>query len=255
MDDRTNFGNRDRGRIVAGLILVAVGAALLMRNMGYDLPYWLFTWPVILVLVGIYSGIKHNFRNNTWFIFILVGFFFLLDDIMPGLKLEPSFWPVAIIILGILFIIRPRKNRWINNSNEAQNKLSGMTADAPSNQSEDSSYYSADYLRVDSVFSGVNRIVLSKNFQGGNISCVFGGAEIDLSQADMQGTVVLKIDLVFGGVKLVVPPHWTIQNQVGGVFHGVEDKRKYNTVVGADPNKMLILKGSAVFAGVDIRSY
>ena len=41
--------HNNSGRVMAGLVLVIVGIAVLARQMGVDLPYWLFTWPMILV--------------------------------------------------------------------------------------------------------------------------------------------------------------------------------------------------------------
>jgi len=82
---------RPEGRIFAGIILVGVGAALLLRNSGFPFPNWLFSWPVILILVGIYSGFKHNFKNNSWIIMIGIGGFFLVDRFIPDLRLAPYF--------------------------------------------------------------------------------------------------------------------------------------------------------------------
>ena len=113
----------------------------------------------------------------------------------------------------------------------------------------------SEVLKVDSVFSGVQRKVMSKNFQGGKVNCVFGGADVDLSQADINGKVEIKFDVVFGGAKIIVPPHWNIYNQIDGAFHGVDDKRKFNASVGMDPQKTLVLRGSLVFGGVEIKSY
>ena len=58
----------------------------------------------------------------------------------------------------------------------------------------------------------------------------------------------------FGGAKIIVPSNWVVQNEIDGVFHGVEDKRNYNSS-GLNSDKVLVLKGSAVFGGVEIRSY
>jgi len=110
-------------------------------------------------------------------------------------------------------------------------------------------------LNISSVFSGVERKILSKNFKGGRIACVFGGAEIDFTQADIQGEVLLKIEQVFGGTKLIVPNNWTVVNDIDGVFHGAEDKRTNFSANTTDPNKVLRVKGSAVFAGIEIKSF
>ncbi len=97
-------------------------------------------------------------------------------------------------------------------------------------------------------------MVLSKNFRGGEIVCFFGGAEIDFSQADIQSPVILYITMVFGGAKLMVPSHWDVKNQVTPIFGGIEDKRTV-AVTNFDPNKKLILTGTAVFAGIEIRNF
>ena len=258
MDNKFKGERREEGRIIAGLILVCVGAALLLRNTGFPMPYWLFSWPVILILIGIYSGVKHNFRNSSWAIMIAIGAFFLIDRIIPGLSLAPYFWPLLIIAAGVIFILRPKRDRWIDYQDNQKKNMTDNITPIDWEQTKMNAEFttdSTDYLKVDSVFSGVKRNIVSKNFQGGKIACVFGGADIDFTQADIQGKVMIKLDVVFGGAKLIVPPHWTIYNEIDGAFHGVDDKRKYSTVTGLNPNKVLVLKGSVVFGGVEIKSY
>lgn len=256
MEKNRNFRNSEGGRVAGGLILVGIGAFLLLRNMGFFLPDWLFSWPMILILVGIYSGFKHNFRNNSWIILMAVGGFFLVSEFIPNLGLEPLFWPLVIIGIGVLFILRPGKRNWLDFKNDIDyNKGGNMPDSSFQAGSTGIPTDSTDYLMVRSVFSGVKRNIVSKNFQGGNISCIFGGAEIDLSQADINGQVVIKLEMIFGGAKLVVPAHWAVQNEIDGVFHGVDDKRRFNPDAAINPGKVLILKGSVVFGGIEIRSY
>src|SRR5690349_25064889 len=50
----------------AGIIVVVVGAVLLARQMDADLPYWLFNIGPILIAVGLYIGVRSNFKNWTW---------------------------------------------------------------------------------------------------------------------------------------------------------------------------------------------
>ncbi len=111
-----------------------------------------------------------------------------------------------------------------------------------------------DYIEVRSIFSGIEKSILSKNFQGGSISCIFGGVEIDFSKADFKGRAVVNLEAVFGGIKLILPPTWTLQNDIHGIFHGIDDKRAFSNS-GGDADKILVLRGSAVFAGIDVKSY
>jgi hypothetical protein len=251
MDNNTNY--KERNRIIGGLILVLVGGGLLLRNLDFPMPHWLFTWPMILILVGLYTGIKHNFQNSSWIILIALGTIFIIQGNFYHEGIRPFLWPALIIGIGLMFILSPRKKKLTDsfektNSFETTNSNTTMFSDG-------SVVDESDFLSVSSVFSGVKRIVLSKNFQGGKISCVFGGVDIDFLQADINGKAVLRMEEVFGGIKLRVPAHWAIQNEIDGVFHGVDDKRKNFTNITTQSEKVLVLKGSAVFAGIEITSY
>jgi predicted membrane protein len=114
-----------------------------------------------------------------------------------------------------------------------------------------------DVLDSVSIFGGVKKSILSKEFKGGEIVNIFGGAELDFTQADINGIVVIDITQIFGGVKLIVPPHWQVTSDIAAIFSGFDDKRfnKHNLQSPPNNNKLLVLKGTSIFAGVDIRSY
>lgn len=250
-----NVRHSESGRIVAGIILVGVGGILLLREMGFFFPRWIFSWPMILILVGIYTGVKNNFRNNSWIFLLAIGGIFLLNQIIPSLRLQPYFWPILIMSAGLLFILRPRSYKVMETDKEEdylrwQDTPGEATAGTPLTALP----HQPDFLKVSSIFSGVNRTVLSKNFQGAHITCVFGGSEVNFSQADITGPVIIKTEVVFGGVKLIVPPHWAVQNEIDGIFHGVEDKRRFNVMPDINPSKVIILRGSVVFGGIEIKN-
>src|SRR5690606_28531460 len=113
---------------------------------------------------------------------------------------------------------------------------------------------SGDVLNSQAIFCGVQKRVLSKNFFGGKISTFFGETEIDLSQADLGEHAYLDVEVAFGGVKLIVPPHWDLRIDVTNIFAGVEDKRIYPQVT-PDPAKVLVIKGTVIFGGLEIKSF
>lgn len=255
---RHNYSrNTESSRIVAGIILLGVGAVLFLRAMEFTLfPRWIFSWPMILILVGVYSGFKHNFRNNTWMILLAIGGFFLLNQIIPGLRIQPYFWPLLIMGAGLVFILRPKNDFPFSdggNTEDIKWKDAGV-GDSPSTLPNAEAIDGSNFVRIRSVFSGVNRTVISKNFQGAHISSVFGGVEVNFSQADITGPVVIKTEVIFGGVKLYVPAHWAVQNEIDGVFHGVDDKRRFSVAPELNPSKVLILRGSVVFGGIEIKN-
>ena len=240
----TNY--KSTSRTWTGLLLILAGLLLFAYKMGAPVPGWLFTWPSALIVVGLVIGIRNRFRNNIWIIFTMIGALNLVSRLRPDLNFDAYVAPVVIILIGLIFILRPSKG-WRRSPirNEWEEHI-----DNPGEYTKDG----AEYIDSVSVFGGVKKMILSKNFKGGEITCFMGGAEINLTQADLQGQAVIDATQVFGGTKIIVPPHWNVKSEVVAVFGGIDDKRPPNAG-NVDINKTLILKGVSVFGGIDIRSY
>jgi len=227
-----------------GIFLLIIGGVLFASKMGAPVPRWMFSWEVILIAIGLFIGVKHNFRNPAWFILILVGTASLADDYFPDFNIRAFIWPGAIMLLGVYFILKPKRIR--TRSEEWKGGFQPVY--------EATTASSEEYVDITATFGGVKKRILSKNFKGGDITAFMGGAEIDLTQADIQNKAVIDVSAVFGGVKLIIPANWDIQNKATAVFGGVEDKR---AISGAalDSHKLLIIDGTAVFGGIEIKSY
>ena len=70
----------------------------------------------------------------------------------------------------------------------------------------------------------------------------------------VTSVVIMESNIVFGGLKITIPPHWDIKTEVTTVFGGIEDKRPV-IATKIDTSKVLILKGNTIFGGIEIRSY
>ena len=247
---------RGRSNIWGGLILLGVGALLLLRQAGVYVPDWVFTWQMALIVLGIMSGLKHGFRGGGWLVMILIGGIFMYDRFQPGLNLYRYIWPLVLIGIGMLIILKPgRCRRWRHGrrfkegfEKWKESNHGFVPGDMPQESSRE------DYLDVTSIFGGVKKIVVSKNFKGGDITNFMGGTEVNLSQADFQGTVTLDTTNIFGGAKLVVPASWDVKSEATAIFGGIEDKRDLHTIK-PDPNKVLIIDGTCIFGGIEIRNY
>ncbi len=246
----------NENRLLVGVLLLVAGFLLLAYKMGAPLPYWLFTWPVLLISIGLIIGIQNRFRNPGGIILIILGSIFLSDKLIPGINLGNYIAPIIIICIGLVFIFRPKRNwQHCNNYKSAKERwIKDVTAD---NQPEEGKQglNEGEFINSTSVFGGVKRTILSKNFRGGELTCFMGGAEINLLQSDIQQPVSLEITAVFGGAKIIVPANWDIKNEVSAVFGGVEDKRPLQAGINFDARKTLIISGSAVFGGIEINSY
>lgn len=258
MAPKRHRSSENQDRYWTGLVLLIIGGGLLLNKMDLGVPDWLFTWPMILIVIGIGIGFRHGFRNPAWLILLGIGAFFLSDKIVDEVNFKPYFFPIIIIGVGLLFLLRP-KRKWHFDTQET---------DLGTEIHDTVNYYTTpntgetkrqpgpgDSIDSVSIFAGVKKVVTSKNFQGGDVVCFMGGAEIDLRQADIQGPVVMELVQIFGGAKLIVPPHWEIRTtEAVAIFAGVEDKRPPQPG-NFDPNKVLIIKGVIIFGGIEIKSY
>jgi hypothetical protein len=106
-------------------------------------------------------------------------------------------------------------------------------------------------------FGGRKEIVTSKDFRGGNISATFAGCEVNMIQADSTTQpMVINLKVSFGGVEIIVPSHWELQNEIEPTFGSVEDHRSIRTPASAsEEKKVLVLRGSCNFGSIEIKSY
>ena len=111
-NDNPDFNpGRNKGRVWGGLFLLFIGAVFFLREADYFFfPHWLFSWPMILIAVGIYIGIKHHFRGGRWLIPIIIGGVFLIDRLDIGLDLHRFIFPIIVISIGLAMIFRPKRN-------------------------------------------------------------------------------------------------------------------------------------------------
>jgi hypothetical protein len=115
------------------------------------------------------------------------------------------------------------------------------------------------------VFWGGRRRIVSKNFMGGEIVAIFGGFEIDLTEADIQGSQA-KLDIValFGGGEVRVPQNWNVILETVGIFGGASDRTRHPDPANAAASgagtqagpavKTLIIDGVSLFGGVTIKN-
>jgi predicted membrane protein len=247
-----------RGKIAGGLLLITAGSLFLARELGVQIPAWIFTWKMILIGIGLVAFIKHGFRQFFWIVPVLIGGAFLTADLYPDLAIRQLIWPVVLIFVGLIVMFKPRnKNhpwkRWhkhhaLTRKYERQRMKYDWHFGEGENYNED---------RVESVtFMGaIKKNILSKDFKGGDVVTVFGGTELNLSQAEIKGQATLEVVQVFGGVSLILPAHWIVKSELVSVFGSIEDKRPNSPVNTGQPEQILILRGTVIMGGMEIKSY
>ncbi|MGC8803416.1 MAG: LiaF transmembrane domain-containing protein [Bacteroidales bacterium] len=240
-------------KLIIGIILLIYGTILLFDNMGV-LPVLIrqlfYSWQMILILLGILTVISHK-GSVSGLVLIAIGIFFMLPKFFNvPYNFAQLFWPFLLILLGLLIIFRRNSNvhhypRRYWHANEGDTLHHDYASETNPN----------DFIDVANIFGGNKQIIVSQQFKGGKITCIFGGSELDFTHAQLaEGTHVIDMVCIFGGASLIVPSDWEVRTEVVSILGGFADKRHAIPSMH-DKNKILIIKGVTFFGGGEIKSY
>ncbi|EOR95254.1 hypothetical protein ADIARSV_1574 [Arcticibacter svalbardensis MN12-7] len=73
-------------------------------------PDWLISWPVIVIAIGVISGIKHRFSKPGAYYLIGIGTAFLADRIYPALNTYQLLFPLILLSAGLYMIFGKYNN-------------------------------------------------------------------------------------------------------------------------------------------------
>jgi predicted membrane protein len=227
--------HNNSSRIFWGLVLILIGVLVLFERFGFhDLGHLLSTWwPAIFILIGISILLGNGFRDpGAGLFFIIFGGFFLLRE-LDILEYDAwhYIWPAGLIALGLWIILRPAfRHRGVEG--------------IPTTIGND--------LELTCVFSGVKRRVESAAFKGGQVTAVFGGAEVDFSRAGLDGgKAMIEATAIFGGVNIIVPRDWKVVVDGTPILGGFEEKHR--NPPEAEAKATLYVRGTSIFGGITVK--
>ncbi len=231
---------RGRGGMITGGILVLVGIAFLLDHLGIiSIGNPFRFWPSLIVLVGLLNFMSH--RRAWGGLLMFAGVILQLNELGITHFGWAQLWPMLLIALGFFVL-------W--GSLERRNKPG-----SPSSISTDGDPRTT--LNEAVVFGGLERRMTSQDFQGGDVTAIFGGVELDLTEANMDAKeATLAITAIFGGVEIRVPPNWQVAFRGAPIFGGIEDKTRTARVEDpANSNlKVLNITGAVIFGGLEIKN-
>lgn len=256
-----NWQRKQRnGRIVAGVLVIVAGLFYLLHQMQYEVPEWLFTWPTLILGISLVAAVKHGLNDWRWVMLFFIGALFLAGYIFPDSLILHYKIPIVLFFIGVAIIFKPKNHsHQLNRYRMRQMRRGTMPLYADAGQQNTTSSSAAtnseDYVYVNNIFSGAEKVIISKDFKGGDLRNTFGGCEINLMQADIISEATIQVNQQFSGIKLMVPPHWVIKSDIHCVFAGIEDKRPVIDMSQQTDGKTLILHGNMFMAGLEIVSY
>ena len=214
-----------------GGLLILVGVLFLLDTMGIADTSWVVSrgWPVIPLGIGLSRllgarTIEGRIAGGFW---VLVGSLFMLSAwrILP-FSVWGMLWPMMMIMFGLFMVLKSRSR-------------CAVTVDTDSKVS------------ATAILGGVSRKFSSQTFEGGELTSVMGGCEIDLRDAVIAGEeAVLDVFVTMGGIELQVPQNWRVVSNLVPIMAGLDDK----TNPATEPAKRLVIKGILVMGGVEVKN-
>lgn len=235
---------KNNSTLVTALIFIGIGIFWFLRKWGVVFPDWLFSWPMILVVIGLFIGIGDGFKNPVSYILIALGGLFLLEPYinLPRRLLE-FLWPIVFITVGVVILINYLKNR--NRPDDYfKKKVVEGTAAADQN---------SDFLQISTVMSETNRLVHAQNFTGGQITTVMGSTKIHLGSAKFNGQAVIQTTNIMGELKIVVPADCEVVVETSTIMGSVNDKRAHRPA-GSTAQKQLLVTGTVLMGEIKIET-
>jgi hypothetical protein len=136
-------------------------------------------------------------------------------------------WPIFVIIAGLILIWR---------AYQPPTETSGQMS---------------PHLNVFSVLGGGEYRIKAQDFRGGEVVAFMGGFDIDLREAEIEGTeALINVNALMGGGVIRVPETWSVSMRVAAFMGGHSLKARE----GKQPTKTLIVKGMAIMGGLEVRN-
>jgi hypothetical protein len=238
-------GFRLTTQVIVGLLVVAFGLLLTARNIGWlngeDVDAILRHWPLALVAIGISRILSCETTPARVFggVVTFVGVW-LTAELVYGYPLRFwELWPVLIVVLGGSMIMR------------------ALRPPAPPSAAaavvESSPVYESPWTTAEFAFwSRVERRVTTPAFKRADLTAMMGAIVYDLRQTSptTPGPAVIDMFVLWGGVEIIVPPDWVVENHVVPILGGVEDGS--SGTQGA--THRLVLRGAVVMGGVEVKT-
>jgi predicted membrane protein len=229
-------------RLFVGLLLIILGGTYLLNNLNIihiNIFSYIFSLPGLMIFIGLISLINSK-KVGIGLVLIAIGSFWMTSRFI-NIDFWEYFWGIILLIIGLYILLKP-KHDFNNRTHQVFGKMKEN--------------YSKDKIDDVAIFGGGEKRIVSENFQGGNITAIFGGSDIDLTSCKLaNGENFLDVFIIFGGTDIKVPADWNVIVDVFPLFGGFGNKRHKDPSRVYDQSRTLIIKGIVVFGGGEVKSF
>lgn len=218
-----------KNNIIWGLVLIIIGILIGVKSF-LNINLLFDGWWSLIIIIPCFIGLLTDNDKTGSIIGVIIGVFLLLvaQDILSYDLIWKLALPTILIIFGISILFKKETKE------ENNEKLKQI------NEKENKEYFVA--------FSGQNIEYDKKEFLGADLTSIFGGIKLDLSNSIIKEDVKINAGAIFGGIDIKVPENVNISVDSLPVFGGITNKIKNKE----EQKYTIYIEATALFGGIKI---
>lgn len=221
------------GNLLWGLVLIAVGIIIAVNALGIaEINVFFKGWWTLFIIVPCFIGFVKGPTRMANFIGLVIGIALLLcaQGLITFSVIRKLTIPFILIVIGLGLIFR---DFFYNKMNEKIKTLS-----------------KSGLKEYAATFGGSKIDMTNEEFDGADLTAVFGGVELNLVNSIIKEEQVINSTAVFGGITIKMPENINVKVKSTSIFGGVENKVKNTTIENAPT---IYVNAFCMFGGVDIK--
>ena len=226
---------RKIGNTLWGIVLVVIGVILTLNALDItNINIFFNGWWTLLIIIP--SAIELIARENKFWsaVWLIIGVLLLLAcrDILDFDLLWKLTIPVLLILVGINLIFKDKIDRKMEKKRK-ELKEKGQQIEE----------YCATFGEIKADFN-------NQEFNGANVTAVFGSVDLDLRKAVINEDKFVKTSAIFGGIEILAPENVNIKVKSVPIFGATSNNtgRKFDEKLPT-----IYVDSFCMFGGVDIK--
>lgn len=223
---------KDKGNLIWGIILIVIGLIIGLNSLGIANINIFFEgwWTLFIIIPSLIDIIKSPSKGENY-VWLSVGIVLLLcaQGILSFKIIGKLILPAILVGIGLSILLKDKVEE------KVKEKIKTL------NQEGLEEYYAT--------FSGQEINPKGEEFKGASLNAIFGGIDLNLTEAQIQKDTLINVASVFGGVDIKVPSNVNVKVKSTSIFGGADNKVKKYT----DNLPTIYVKAFCLFGGVDIK--
>ena len=219
--------------VIWGIVLIAAGAIFSLNALNItNINVFFDGWWTLFIIIPCAIGLLTEREKTGNIIGIAVGVFLLLCcwDILSFSMLWKLLVPAIIVIIGLKMVFT---GLFGNKANEIIAKIKQDGGDAKVGCA---------------IFSGSDLNFQGEEFEGAELTAVFGGVKCDLRGAVIEKDCAIVVSAIFGGIDILVDDNINVKLSTNCIFGGVSNKTSVHKNAPT-----VYISGMCMFGGVEIK--